>query len=135
MKTCPNSTGDVGIARQSRIAARAVGGTMGAPAKRETSVPSGKQIDESKLDRIVADARRSADQRNLGYRERALKMYPWICGRCGREFTRENLRELTFDTRFPIRGLLIDKQEGNILKMDRHKEVYKGYKKLVVDLD
>ncbi len=30
-----------------------------------------------------------------GYRERALKMYPWVCGRCAREFTYSNLRELT----------------------------------------
>lgn len=30
-----------------------------------------------------------------GYREQALKLYPWICGRCSREFTRTNLRELT----------------------------------------
>lgn len=51
--------------------------------------------DEARLDRIVADARRSAEQRDQGYRERALKMYPWICGRCAREFTRANLRELT----------------------------------------
>ena len=51
--------------------------------------------DEARLDRIVAEARRSAEQRDLGYRERALKMYPWICGRCAREFTRTNLRELT----------------------------------------
>ena len=29
------------------------------------------------------------------YRDQALKIYPWICGRCGREFTRANLRELT----------------------------------------
>ena len=29
------------------------------------------------------------------YREQALKIYPWICGRCAREFTRSNLRELT----------------------------------------
>jgi len=29
------------------------------------------------------------------YRQQALKIYPWICGRCGREFTRANLRELT----------------------------------------
>ena len=28
-------------------------------------------------------------------RERALTIYPWICGRCAREFTRANLRELT----------------------------------------
>jgi hypothetical protein len=50
---------------------------------------------ENKLDRIVASARRDAEQRELGYRERALKMYPWICGRCAREFTRANLQELT----------------------------------------
>ena len=48
-----------------------------------------------KLDRIVADARRAADARDQGYREQALKIYPWICGRCAREFTRANLRELT----------------------------------------
>lgn len=52
-------------------------------------------IDETRLDRVVAEARRNADQRNAGYRERALKMYPWICGRCAREFTRANVRELT----------------------------------------
>ncbi len=48
-----------------------------------------------KLDQIVADARRAADSRDQGYREQALKIYPWICGRCAREFTRSNLRELT----------------------------------------
>ena len=51
--------------------------------------------DNAKLDRIVAEARRNAEQREKGYRERALKMYPWICGRCSREFTRANLHELT----------------------------------------
>lgn len=39
----------------------------------------------------------------------------------------EELRTLTFDTRFPIRGLLVDKRKGNILKMDRHKFIHKGY--------
>ena len=29
------------------------------------------------------------------YREQALKIYPWICGRCAREFTHKNVRELT----------------------------------------
>ena len=48
-----------------------------------------------KLDRIVAEARRAAETRGQGYRERALKIYPWICGRCTREFTPVNLRELT----------------------------------------
>ena len=36
-----------------------------------------------------------AEKREAGYREMALKIYPWICGRCGREFTHANLRELT----------------------------------------
>ncbi|MEZ8028645.1 YajD family HNH nuclease [Enterovibrio norvegicus] len=30
-----------------------------------------------------------------GYREKALKLYPWVCGRCAREFVYSNLRELT----------------------------------------
>jgi hypothetical protein len=51
--------------------------------------------DTDKLDRIVAEARKAREARELGYRERALKMYPWICGRCAREFSRENLHELT----------------------------------------
>lgn len=48
-----------------------------------------------KLDQVVAEARRSRDQREQDYREQALKLYPWVCGRCGREFNRDNLRELT----------------------------------------
>lgn len=54
-----------------------------------------KKPDSARLDKIVADARRHAEQREQGYRERALKMYPWICGRCMREFTLANLSQLT----------------------------------------
>ena len=54
-----------------------------------------KKPDSARLHKIVADARRSADLREQGYRERALKMYPWICGRCKREFRRDNLSQLT----------------------------------------
>jgi len=54
-----------------------------------------KSIDTARLDRIVAEARQAADARSEGYRERALKIYPWICGRCAREFTLANLRQLT----------------------------------------
>lgn len=53
------------------------------------------ETSNEKLDRIVAEARRGREERDKGYRERALKMYPWVCGRCAREFTRANLRELT----------------------------------------
>ncbi|MGD8629969.1 MAG: YajD family HNH nuclease [Gammaproteobacteria bacterium] len=48
-----------------------------------------------KLDAVVAAARRSQSEREQGYREQALKLYPWVCGRCMREFTRANLHELT----------------------------------------
>lgn len=54
-----------------------------------------KRGEPGRLDRVVADARRLADERAQGYRERALKLYPWICGRCAREFTHKNVRELT----------------------------------------
>ncbi|MFO0566003.1 MAG: HAD-IG family 5'-nucleotidase [Polyangiaceae bacterium] len=37
------------------------------------------------------------------------------------------LRQLSYDARFPIRGLLVDKKLGHVLKMDRHKGVLKGY--------
>ena len=49
----------------------------------------------ARLDQVVAEARRQRDEREKGYREQALKLYPWVCGRCGREFTHVNLRELT----------------------------------------
>jgi hypothetical protein len=29
------------------------------------------------------------------YRSRALKILPWVCAKCGREFSGKNLRELT----------------------------------------
>ncbi len=44
--------------------------------------------------RVVAEARRAQAEREKGYRARALKMYPWICGHCGREFSGKKLREL-----------------------------------------
>jgi hypothetical protein len=54
-----------------------------------------KHIDTERLDRAVIDARRNHERRVHGFRERALKLFPWICARCGREFERSNLRELT----------------------------------------
>ena len=50
---------------------------------------------KDKLDKVLADARRANEQRERSYREQALKMYPHVCGRCGREFTHKNLHELT----------------------------------------
>jgi hypothetical protein len=56
---------------------------------------TGRPIDTDKLDRVVADARRRMDERAAGYREQALRLFPWVCGRCGREFSGASLRELT----------------------------------------
>ena len=53
------------------------------------------QPSQNRLDEVVARAQRDKTERERGYREQALKMYPWICGRCGRTFTTQNLRELT----------------------------------------
>ncbi|MFO1390717.1 MAG: YajD family HNH nuclease [Agitococcus sp.] len=46
-------------------------------------------------DKTVAEARRNQAAREQGYREKSLKMYPHVCGRCSREFTRQNLHLLT----------------------------------------
>ncbi|MCI0654479.1 MAG: YajD family HNH nuclease, partial [Methylococcaceae bacterium] len=54
-----------------------------------------KRVSESRHEEIVAEARLYREQREKSYREQALKIFPWICGRCAREFTHSNLRELT----------------------------------------
>jgi hypothetical protein len=51
--------------------------------------------DANGLARIVDAARKEQERREKTYREKALKIYPWICGRCGREFSGKRLRELT----------------------------------------
>ena len=50
---------------------------------------------EERLDKAVVDAIRARDAREQGYRAQSLKIHPWVCGRCGREFNEKNLRELT----------------------------------------
>jgi hypothetical protein len=51
-----------------------------------------KAID--KLDKIVLEARQNAERRAKGYREQALKLFPWVCGRCARSFDYRNLQLL-----------------------------------------
>ena len=46
-------------------------------------------------DRMIAEVRRHQAEREKTYRAQALKLYPWICARCGREFSGTKLRELT----------------------------------------
>jgi hypothetical protein len=49
----------------------------------------------SKLDTVIAQARDAQKQREKTYRERAMKLFPLVCARCGREFSGKKLRELT----------------------------------------
>jgi len=53
------------------------------------------QTGTGKLDQLVAESRQNRESREQGYREQSLKLYPWICGRCRREFTRDNVQQLT----------------------------------------
>jgi hypothetical protein len=50
--------------------------------------------DADKLRRLE-EARRERERRAQTYRERALRMFPWVCARCGREFSGKRVRELT----------------------------------------
>ena len=45
--------------------------------------------------RIVADIKRRAAERSEGYRDRALKLLPHVCGRCGKSFAGKDLKLLT----------------------------------------
>lgn len=63
--------------------------------RRDLRRAPGGPIDTDRLDAVVADARRAREERLGGYREQSLRLHPWVCARCGREFTRENLHELT----------------------------------------
>ena len=47
------------------------------------------------MQRIVTKARRERDRRMKTYRDRALQLFPSVCGRCDREFSGKRLRELT----------------------------------------
>jgi hypothetical protein len=51
--------------------------------------------DSNKDDQLVAQMRKEEDVRQAGYREKALKLFPHVCGRCTREFEGKKLRELT----------------------------------------
>ena len=51
--------------------------------------------DDAAAQRLLDDARRLRDERARGYREQAFKLFPPICGRCGREHSGKRLRELT----------------------------------------
>jgi len=44
---------------------------------------------------LLEKIRKQQAERAQGYREQALKLFPHVCGRCGRSFEGKNLRDLT----------------------------------------
>jgi len=57
--------------------------------------PEKTRPDAERQAQILAGLRRDREFREKSYRERALKLYPHICARCGRELSGKRLRELT----------------------------------------
>jgi hypothetical protein len=57
--------------------------------------PRGGKISQEEIDRIVARARKEGDELLKSYREQSLRIHPWVCARCGREFTMQNVHLLT----------------------------------------
>ena len=49
----------------------------------------------NRADSIVENVIKDRNHRDKGYRARSLKIHPWVCARCGRDFDKKNIRELT----------------------------------------
>ena len=54
-----------------------------------------EETQKDKVSDIVAKVKDARPQWRKVYRDQALKVLPWICALCGREFTGKRLRELT----------------------------------------
>ncbi len=57
--------------------------------------PGKSGLSREEMDSVVAKARQINAERMKGYREQSLRIHPWVCARCGREFTLKNLHMLT----------------------------------------
>lgn len=51
--------------------------------------------DDQRRKRLMAEVARARGERDSTYREQALRLFPHVCARCGREFEGKRLRELT----------------------------------------
>lgn len=54
-----------------------------------------RPVSTEERERILGQMRKEQTQRMSGYRERALRLFPHVCARCGREFEGRRLKELT----------------------------------------
>ena len=44
---------------------------------------------------LLEEIRKQRAERAQGYREQALRLFPHVCGRCGRSFSGKDLKDLT----------------------------------------
>jgi 5-methylcytosine-specific restriction endonuclease McrA len=51
--------------------------------------------EKEQADQLIREAHQNREARETSYRDRALALFPHVCGRCGREFSGKKLRELT----------------------------------------
>ncbi len=54
-----------------------------------------KEAGTGRLENIIAGVRRERELREKTYRERALRLFPHVCAKCGRDFSGKKLKELT----------------------------------------
>jgi hypothetical protein len=54
-----------------------------------------KMADATRRAQLSAELQRDRELRQKSYRERALKLFPHVCARCGRQLEGARLRELT----------------------------------------
>ncbi|MBW1694383.1 MAG: HNH nuclease family protein, partial [Deltaproteobacteria bacterium] len=57
--------------------------------------PDETQTKTERQKQIIAEVRCNQKLREKTYRDRALKLFPHVCGKCGREFSGKKLKELT----------------------------------------
>ena len=60
------------------------------PPKQAGSAPRSEEMAQ-----FAQKARQIRKDRLEGYREQSLKIHPWVCARCGRQFNNKNLHMLT----------------------------------------
>ena len=58
-------------------------------------MPMKKPASAERQAHLIAELRRDRELREASYRDRALRLYPHLCARCGRTFEGKRLRELT----------------------------------------
>jgi cytochrome c-type biogenesis protein len=83
--------------------------------------------DQNKLAQIVSEARRSQELREQSYRGQALKLYPWICGRCNAILANRRTLEIVGGAFLIVAALVVvGIRLPRVLSMERRLSMGKG---------